>query len=85
MVKEPNDWRLTNQEKYFKNAVLSWKKYTKYREGWEHDHCEFCRAKFMEQPGPEILTEGFATSDNYRWVCKTCFEDFKNLFQWQIT
>jgi phage terminase large subunit-like protein len=84
MVREPNDWRLNNQEKYLKKAVLSWKIYTKYREGWDHDHCEFCWAKFMEQPGPEILTEGFVTPDNYRWICKNCFEDFKDMFQWQI-
>jgi phage terminase large subunit-like protein len=84
MAREPNDWRLNGQEKYLNGAVLSWKKYTKYREGWDHDHCEFCRAKFMEQPGPEILTEGFATPDNYRWICKSCFEDFKDMFQWQI-
>ena len=78
------DWRLTGQEKYLKGASLEWKTYTRYREGWEHDHCEFCWAKFMETAGPEIHTEGYATQDNYRWICKPCFEDFKEMFAWTV-
>ncbi len=81
---DKNDWRLTNQEKYLKDVILRWKKYTKYREGWEHDHCEFCWAKFMESDDPEVLKEGYATEDKYRWICKQCFEDFKELFQWKV-
>ena len=84
MALEENDWRLNNQENYLKGVDLSWKIYTKYSENWDHDHCAFCWAKFMQEPGPEILTEGYATPDNYHWICKTCFEDFKTLFNWKV-
>ena len=77
-----DDWRRQGQEKYLKGINLSWKKYTQYRKGWDHDHCEFCGAKFMESEGPDILTEGYASEDNYRWICKKCYEDFRTEFGW---
>ena len=79
-----DDWRLTNQEEYLKGVTLRFEKYEKYREDWDHDHCEFCFAKFMETGNDEIQKEGYTTSDNYRWICKKCFEDFKELFNWKI-
>lgn len=78
-----NDSRLTNQMKFLKGASLSLKQYVKYGEGWDHDHCEFCWAKFMEAPN-DALHEGYATPDNYRWICIECFEDFKEMFEWKV-
>jgi hypothetical protein len=78
-----NDWRLQGQEKYLRDAVLERKKYQRYREGWDHDHCEFCGAEFsLETPG--ALQAGYATQDNYRWICDACFQDFRNLFGWKV-
>jgi hypothetical protein len=59
------DWRIDNAE-HPRGAVLQFKRYTRYSETWEHDHCEGCWAKFIEISGPDILTEGYATEDNYR-------------------
>jgi hypothetical protein len=73
------DWRLTNQEKYLKNVEL---KYSAYDKVGEHDHCEFCMAKFSEQN--EDLHEGYCMIDEYRWICTQCFEDFKDLFHWKV-
>ena len=81
---DQDDWRLTNQEQYLKGVNLNFSKYSKYREGWDHDHCEFCFAKFMESDSPDMLREGYTTEDNYRWVCQKCFEDFKVMFQWKV-
>jgi hypothetical protein len=81
---EKNDWRLQGQEKYLKGVSLTLKPYSKYRERWDHDHCSFCNAKFMEQDHPGTLHEGYATDDNYHWVCTQCFEDFKDLFQLKV-
>ena len=50
----------------------------------DHDHCEFCWAKFMVEDYPDVLHEGYSTLDEYRWVCKGCFEDFKESFQWRV-
>ena len=81
---EKDDWRLTNQEEYLKGVTLQWKTYSKYRPGWEHDHCEFCFAKFMEPGEEDTLHEGYATEDNDHWVCEKCFEDFKDMFKWKV-
>lgn len=64
------------------NAKLTKKKYYKYRDGWEHDHCEFCSTKFSES-APDSLRNGYVTDDNYHWICEPCFNDFKNKFNWQ--
>ncbi len=76
------DWRLQGQEKHLQGAVLERKAYQPYRREWEHDHCEFCSAKLsLDVPG--ALREGYATPDNYRWVCEDCYGDFKDLLGWQ--
>ncbi len=57
----------------------------RYSESWDHDHCEFCWAKFAEEILiPDSLHEGYATADNYRWICEACFEDFKDQFGWRL-
>lgn len=82
---QKDDWRLTNQEVYLKGKNLQFKQYKKYREGWDHDHCEFCFTKFMESnTSEEFQKEGYTTSDNYHWICKQCFEDFKEYFEWKV-
>ena len=82
MTIDSNDWRLQGQEKYLRGAVLEKKMYQPYRVGWEHDHCEFCGAEFsLENPG--ALRVGYASLDNYRWICEVCFEDFKDMFEWR--
>ena len=83
-MREPNDWRLTTQEKYLKGVQLEWKDYARPSETWDHDHCSFCWAKFMDASQPEMLKAGYATPDEYYWVCPTCFEDFKDLFGWKV-
>lgn len=83
-MREENDWRLTNQLSYLGGAVLSRRVYSQPSERWDHDHCSFCWAKFMGKDAPEIQREGYATQDEYYWVCLTCFEDFRDLFDWKL-
>ncbi len=80
-----NDWRRQGQESYLKKVTLSWKSYTNDCEEWDHDHCEFCNAKFMKASNKDVLNEGYVTEDAYRWICKECFEDFRDEYQWFIT
>jgi hypothetical protein len=67
------DWRLCGQERYLAGAAWVRRRYRARSERWEHDHCEFCWAKFMDpdfspehrrfiQEHPEVLTEGYATT-----------------------
>jgi len=79
---DKGDWRLQGQETYLKGITLYLKTYTRYSETWDHDHCEFCWAKFTEDH-PDTLQEGYTTEDEYHWVCKKCFEDFKDMFGWE--
>ena len=79
-----DDWRLTGQEKFLKGATLQFKTYLKYRENWDHDHCEFCQAKFMEKENPNTLHKGYTTLDDYYWICPQCFDDFKVMFEWKV-
>jgi len=50
-----------------------------WKEIW-HEHCEFC----WEKIGAHTLEECYYTVDFYRWVCKKCFNDFKNHFEWKV-
>jgi hypothetical protein len=83
-MENEKDWRLTNQEKYLKGVTLRWEKYKKYSKDWEHDHCEFCMAKFSEEENTDNLNGGYTTEDNYHWICRQCFKDFKEMFKWEI-
>jgi hypothetical protein len=78
-----SDWRLQGQEKYLRGATLRRATWRSYREGWDHDHCEFCGAKFSPNDGD--LRDGYVTSDNYRWICEGCVSDFKEMFGWTLS
>lgn len=83
------DWREQGQEKYLSGLEFVKRKYKKYRDSWDHDHCEFCWAKFCEEGSEEAakgdcLIEGFATLDEYRWICETCFRDFRSKYKLRI-
>ena len=71
---DEEDWRLRGQEDYLQGATLIRKHYKAWSDDWEHDHCEFCWAKFMDPnfspehkrfiaEDPEVLTEGYAVHD----------------------
>ena len=77
---EKNDWRLTGQEKYLKGKKLIFAKWHPRNDRNDHDHCEFCWAKFGDFP--DALHEGYTTEDMYPWVCPECYEDFKMDFEW---
>jgi len=77
-----DDWRRQGQEKYLKGVNFVFKDYQPYRIGWDHDHCEFCGAKFSLNG--DDLKKGYSTEDSYRWICGDCFNDFKEEFNWQV-
>lgn len=72
-------WRLQGQEEYLKNRgihkinIIEYKSKLR-RPSFFHEHCEFCFDKI------ENLEEGYCTKDFYRWICPTCFNDFKRDF-----
>lgn len=74
------DWRYIGQDEYLANAKLMYRKF-KDSDG-DHDHCEFCWAKFSKFDGD--LHEGYCTLDKYAWICETCFNDFNEMFEWKV-
>ena len=80
-----SDWRLTNQINYLNNKKLQYIQY-KAQSTFEHSHCEFCWKKFMEHciDMEDCTEEGYSTLDGEKWICKQCYEDFKELFKWKI-
>ena len=84
MPVSPSDWRLHGQERYLKGKTFVWKAWSQYREGWDHDHCAFCNARFMGVDAPDILREGYTDTKEYYWICELCFNDFEELCEWKI-
>jgi len=83
---DSSDWRLQGQERYLKGVELHWCAYRRYPDNldWDHDHCQFCWAKFMVEDFPDAMHEGYCTLDEYHWICSQCFEDFKDMFAWRV-
>ena len=77
---DTTDWRRQGQESYLKGIKLYRKAYQSYSKEWEHDHCEFCGEKFAENG--EGLKAGYATTNNYYWICDSFYNDFKEEFGW---
>jgi hypothetical protein len=81
------DWRVRNCE-ILRGLTLQRKRYRRWSERWDHDHCAACWAKFAEFEGPEIQHEGYATREDYKLgadydrVCVTCFSELKDEMGW---
>jgi hypothetical protein len=67
----PDDWRITNQEKHLRGAVLTFRRYRQPRPDWDHEHCAFCFAKFMESapPGDLRLPLAFRVGQRASMIC----------------
>ena len=80
---DDSDWRLRGQEKWLKGLTLSRRFWRQTRPHWDHDHCEFCNAKFADAEWVEVR-EGWTTPTEYHWICDQCFSDFRERFGWQV-
>ena len=77
-----DDWRITNQDKYLKDAVLQRLSYGSRTTKTDHDHCEFCVDRFSDNHGD--LHVGYCTPGCYYWICEECYKDFNELFGWKL-
>jgi len=79
------DWRLQGREQFLSNAILYWRDWHEKYAGSDHDHCEFCFAKFMDREDiTDVLREGYTTEDQHRWVCANCAGDFAESFKFKL-
>lgn len=82
-IKNDNDWRLfREQDKYLLGVTLIKQSYKSNNPNNDHDHCEFCMAKFGS--GNDELKQGYSTEDSSIWICSQCYEDFKIQFEWNV-
>ena len=74
-----NDWRITNQKEYLYQKRLLHIPYEQPDENWDHDHCAFCWEKIDKR-----TPIAYATEDKYHWICEQCYNDFKDMFEWEV-
>ena len=77
-----DDWRLQGQDKYLLGKTLYFRQWKAQKQDWDHDHCEFCCDKFSNLA--DGLHVGYTTKDHYYWICTTCYNDFKEMFGWNV-
>jgi hypothetical protein len=79
------DWRLHGQEAFLKGATLVRRdaRLSSQHPRWELDHCVFCSAKFSVDESDQTHA-GYATPDDWWWICETCFRDFRDRFGWKL-
>jgi hypothetical protein len=86
------DWRLTGQEHYLqgKSVRLQRFKIRKETPEWDHEHCDFCWQKIVDDPSKyprpeELIVDAYVTEDGRHWICPQCFSDFHERFQLTLT
>ena len=86
-MSDPPDWRLDNA-RHLAGFALRRRRYQRWSDDWDHDHCAACWAKFAQGDEPGILREGYATGEDdprgagYDWVCETCFAELQPELGW---
>lgn len=92
-----DDWRRTSPG-LPEGTTFRWRDYDAPKPGWDHDHCVFCWAKFIprSEQGKEwlkrdthtIYFDGYATVEpsgsGCDWVCRPCFDDFADEFNFAV-
>jgi hypothetical protein len=82
-------WRIDNAS-FLKGVRFQFRRYIRWSESWDHDHCAACWAKFAVFEGPDIHHEGYATCEGYprgacyEWICQPCFVDLRDDMQWTV-
>ena len=72
-----NDWRFTGQDEYLMGVQLIRRNFD--LSDRDHDHCVFCFEKF-----DSASQSGYCTTNNYHWICESCFNDFREMFKWTL-
>jgi hypothetical protein len=47
-------------------------------------HLALSTRQFAESGSLEVLTEGYVTEDNHRWICPDCFRDLREEMGWRL-
>lgn len=89
MVKNvEEDWRLDTYDGYLDGAIFTLEKFESTKSN-DHEHCVFCWQKITDLINVEDAeTEGYCTvyeqTGQTQWICKNCFTEFKNMFNFKV-
>jgi hypothetical protein len=85
-MKPQDNWRLFGQDQYLQGLELAFRQYSSSPHSHPSAHCEFCSREFAEfATGPDVVTEGYSSHNGFRWICRICFDDFRDEFKWRVT
>lgn len=84
----PNDdWRLLQYDGFLDGETFSLEKFVSSGDN-DHEHCRFCWQKITDLPIKDADFEGYRTfsskTGHELWVCKECFNDFRNMFDFKL-
>jgi hypothetical protein len=79
---------LASYEPAFNGVMLHRRQYFQWAPNWDHDHCEFCSIAFVVKGDasaqPPNVAEGWTTDDESNWICNSCFEKYRERFDWKV-
>lgn len=85
--KVKNDWRLDTYDGYLNGATFALKKFVSTKNN-DHEHCVFCWQKITDLTIEDCDMEGYCamyeSTRQTQWICKDCFNEFKNLFNFNV-
>lgn len=79
-----DDWRIMGQPGYLYEKKIYFKYFVPYQdvEQPDHAHCEFCSDYFSQEGN--YLKSGYYEPSSKSWICEKCYNDFKDIFKWQL-
>ena len=80
-----NDWREELLYTVDETQGYSFKKIAYHStEKSDHEHCSICFTKIGDDEHCQCEHIGFFCKETGDWLCASCFDDFKTLFNWSI-
>ena len=81
------DWRLDPYDGFLDGETFCFKKFISTATN-DHEHCYFCWQKITDLEIEDSDSEGYCTislkTGQENWVCKNCFNEFKNRFNFKV-
>lgn len=84
---QQDDWRLCWYNGELDGKTFEYKRFVTQGSN-DHEHCVFCMQKITDLDIPDVEREGYCALNSERnteyWVCKECFDDFAEKFDFRI-
>ena len=84
---DTQDWRLELYAGQLNRKTFHLEKFVSTATN-DHEHCVFCMQKITDLAIADADTEGYCTVDlktgRSSWICKNCFDEFKERFHFKV-